>query len=106
MFLEDKTTFAPAVDNAGWRAVYRRAAAHIEKYGWFQGSPGEWCSRRCAAIAIRRELDDRSDALNDIGGPLIRYLGVINITEWNDAPERTKEQVIFALRDCADNFTP
>ena len=70
------------------------AADLIERHGWCQKV---WSidERRCVFQAIR-----------DVSGPSFgaaieffkRRLDVLNAVAWNDAPERTKEQVIAALR--------
>ena len=41
------------------------------------------------------------DAVDEAKAILRRRLGVENLAHWNDAPERTKEQVIAALKAAA-----
>jgi hypothetical protein len=55
---------------------------------------------RCVAGLFDFGLGDRAKQT------LASHLGVTNLADWNDAPERTKEQVIAALSAAALEATP
>ena len=80
--------------------VYRRARAYIEA-GWIQKHPTKLVGstmHRCASRAI--ETAAMSEGVVSIG-PLEHFRQTIcpdeAIWQWNDAPERTKEDVLSAL---------
>jgi hypothetical protein len=54
----------------------------------------------CILGAIRRVGGTGHDRWKAVGA-LCRSLGIENIAEWNDAPERTQEEVVAALRASA-----
>ncbi|MFE5334157.1 hypothetical protein ACFRCG_47965 [Embleya sp. NPDC056575] len=104
-------------------AVYRRAAEIIRENGWVQGwvydpqqaLPPERC-RVCLLGAVDLASGEdpgepwisREDELRDLG-PIVAVLGLTSrldrqhtrptqvIGPWNDAPERTVEQVLDVL---------
>jgi hypothetical protein len=86
---------------AVWQLKYLAAANDIERHGWVQGRLGaEAGGPRCLIGALLAV-----DVTDDEALPLVRYLGwrwrlIGTLVIWNDDPMRTKEQVIFALRDC------
>lgn len=87
-------------------AVLLEAAALIERDGWAQhiGFDPE-TGGRCALFAIR----DAHDALRPGEGDydsapsdLLRdHLGTRFVSTWNDAPGRTMDEVVAALRSAA-----
>lgn len=97
MFRDDKT-FAqpqqhPLPEKVGDN-VFARAAEIIEKRGWCQGGIGMHGKRVCAFWAIEFA-----------GGATMAHIRKMNaatgmsIAAWNDAPGRTKEEVIAVLRE-------
>jgi len=62
----------------------------------------------CARGAIRRVLDISTDEMHFLAREeakvlwrLLEYLGQRGVSNWNDYPGRTKEQVVAALRGAA-----
>lgn len=87
------------------REVLLKAAEHIERYGWLQGARGKTGQPCCAVGAINAvggcDRSSRDDAIET----LKRNIGLARpfaIQNWNDAPGRTKEDVIAALRGAAN----
>ena len=96
------------------KLVLRKGRKLIETCGWTQGEYRDNQGRMCALGSLRAasnalesqgELDDDSgtvyldavDALREvvnIGGDLRQYTP---IPDWNDAPDRTKDEVLNAL---------
>jgi len=94
----------PDLDEAG--KILVMAADHVERYGWCQlglAAPGIGNNNeRCALMAIWAQ-GNNNDAV-DAANRLARYLGFTErkqVVHWNDTPERTKEEVISALREAA-----
>lgn len=101
-----------------WRQILRAAAAHIRAHGHTKGCMRDWRGRTCArgaihtADSLRRYPDTpmpvpmstlpeavRADAeLTVFVAGHGRFSG---LTAWNDAPERTAEEVIAAMEACA-----
>jgi hypothetical protein len=86
---------------AAWQMKYFDAANDIARHGWLQGKLGEMGGPRCLIGAMLA-----AEVSNEEARHLMRYLGVSQghygyISLWNDDPRRTREQVVFALRDCA-----
>jgi hypothetical protein len=89
--------------------VLNRAADLIEENGWFQKDSFGRCL--CAAYAInqaRREgpypVSQEREALTT----LLAHLGIVEqfkpilrVVTWNDAPGRTQQEVVDALRGAA-----
>lgn len=101
------------------RDILLGAADYIEKHGWRQGGFGAWGGRLgpcCAAGAIgvmttgegvgacalgtaaKRQLAAMVTQRQDV--PLAECVPVI--ADWNDAPERTKDEVVAKLREAAE----
>lgn len=104
--------------------VLRAAADHIEKHGWTQHGPGVDGNRCCASVAIivvvdkafgvapssRSARDTKAQALF-VAAKLalmkhLRLSGGWAVPGWNDAPGRTAEEVIAALRGAASACAP
>ena len=91
----------PELDEAG--KILISAADHIEKHGW-------WCKKHGANKGIKACLmtsiwfSSNSNEAIKAADRVTHYLGFKNRAEavqWNDAPERTKKQVVSALREAA-----
>jgi hypothetical protein len=89
-------------------AVLHAAADHIERAGWAQ--PGrqykEGPCGACADVAInsytraKGKIKDSARELLAQALPAREFTGV-TIWGWNDAPERTKDEVVAKLRAVA-----
>ena len=84
--------------------VLDAAADYIEGYGWCQYKLEDGRGRACLMGALLRVWSDetiehRYAVLDRLAGLLGR--SVNSIALWNDAPGRTKEEVIAALRGAA-----
>jgi hypothetical protein len=73
-----------------------RTADLIEETGWIQDQFGSENLGYCLAGALRRvaPASEYYDARDEIH----KRIGTEHVTIWNDAPERTKEDVIAMLR--------
>ena len=88
--------------------VLAAARGLIEERGWvqglFRGPEGQICAREALNVAcdrsLRRHLFDRfsTGALRDVIGT--SFLGVCG---WNDAPGRTKQEVLAAFETAEAN---
>ena len=86
--------------------VLRRAADLIEKHGWWQdGRDGiSYPGKRCVMIAVSDACDENGDLdfrirdTENASQTIKEYLGITNVFHWNDAPERTAEEVVNVLR--------
>ena len=112
MYVEEKKLGETNIDNVGM--VLLEAADYIEWHGWCQDrveSPG---GAVCALGAICHATNDlvaqRLLAFSppNILARLKKVIGVARLDEswhdiqnWNDAPGRTKEEVVAALRGAA-----
>ena len=85
--------------------ILRDAADYLEAHKWAQGNG--FCDDRgvCVLGAVALGDVEVASRIHSVEDPTYRalkeYLGNHPVF-WNDAPERTKEQVVFALRGCAD----
>ena len=84
-----------------------RAKAYIEKYGWCSQGPYDGVGRICAANAIYNTCISEGSPVS----AYLRFLGVISgtklklikwdalfeITDWNDTPGRTLDEVYDAF---------
>ena len=80
----------------------------IERYGWWQSGKrgtGDNGAGRCATIALLDADPDNDRAFLAAVDAACKEIGVEwpysarALAIWNDAPERTKEEVIAALRN-------
>lgn len=86
------------------KEVFNKAAAYIEEKGWVQGR-GKTQDGVCCAFAIGHFAGDHDmtkyfthfKKVNNLAGE-----GNFGIGVWNDRPERTKEEVLAALRKAAE----
>ncbi len=83
--------------------ILMSAADYIEKHGW-------WCKGHGASPGIKTCLMTSiwtisyNDKAREAADRVTHYLGFEKREEavkWNDAPERTKEEVVSALREAA-----
>lgn len=89
------------------REVLLAAAALIERDGWTQGGDGRDGCRRCMQVALGDVCDvERSKSgvrlYISARDRLWAHLGITSGAQWNDAPERTADDVIAALRAAAE----
>lgn len=89
-------TYTPDLDEVG--QCLMDAADILRKHGWCQRALCDDVGRYCALGAISAA---GTNALNLTTGVLAKHLGIVWISEWNNAPERTAEEVIAALEDAA-----
>lgn len=89
--------------------VLRMAASIIRDRGWAQGHDS-YRSSPCAGLAIDEAARTLGVDALVAHGALSRFRGegpaaprdyVDRTIEWNDAPDRTREEVIDALERCA-----
>src|SRR6266436_3194052 len=87
------TTLDPTTD------VILGAIDYLETHGWHKGGRANGPAR-CVLGALREAAGARSHALNQAAERVRRANGItIDLPFWNDAQERTKEQVLDALRN-------
>lgn len=84
--------------------VLERAAHIIEQRGWIQ-KDSENCDGVCLTHALSMATEVSSVRYGAVTAPVCNTLGLphlgASLMVWNDAPERTKDEVIKALRDSA-----
>jgi hypothetical protein len=84
--------------------IYSRAADYIEDHGWIQHNLEDPSGRVCLWGALRRVtgwgLDSASELSELINREMCQELAD-STTRWNDAPGRSKEEVIAFLREQA-----
>ena len=93
------------------RDVRLRAAELIELRDWWQAPPGTHSGRGpdgqiCASVALSDAAEELAGGLNLLSESLFRKtrcevmteLRVSDLVGWNDARERTKAEVLAALR--------
>lgn len=95
--------------------VRHRAADLIERGDWWQatmntpggrGPRGQRCASVAlldAAVAVGRTWEDREWLLRMARAEVLRELraqggGAVTLADWNDTAERTKDEVLAALR--------
>jgi hypothetical protein len=90
----------PDLDEIG--KVFLRTADYIEEHGWCQHQLRDPKGRVCLAAAITKDMHNYDDggATINAWGLLKRSLGG-SAMKWNDAPERTKDEVIAKLKELA-----
>lgn len=103
----------PTKENNVGRMI-RHAANVLEDRTWVQGRFGTLGTSVCAMAAIeqshhtvpRRQLGNAIDIFNG----WLRINGLVGpsgtVVQWNDAPGRTKEEVISTMRRFADEMDP
>jgi hypothetical protein len=90
-------------------AVLVAAAARLEEHGWCQRQSRTGSGALCpiAAIAVAaagdKQLEDRAQHALEIW--VIWHSDAPSVARWNDAPERTKDEVLAALNAAALEVT-
>jgi hypothetical protein len=89
----------------------REAAEYICEHGWVQNILSSTDGRVCAIGAIRRIGGTGDERTYDAVDALCEYLdlpmatGILHpVAIWNDAPERSAEDVILAMKRCAEEI--
>ncbi len=104
----------PAVTEEPWRDLVRRAADLIEMHGLAKHTTRDADGRMCIRGALMVACgwpDDRGDLYwgfavaeaRDADLAIARHVGCQDLPYWNNVPERTKEEVVAALRAAAAN---
>lgn len=79
----------------------RAAKARIQKYGWVQGTYRDWRRGYCTTGAMywwrKSGHLDITEANAAAHHSLIAALGIDGIPAWNDAPDRTLQDVLQAF---------
>lgn len=87
--------------------ILLRAAELLEHDGWCQGYLRDDFGRMCASGAIGAAIEEMCpvdgdpDTWEDVACRVARHVGARMLTAWNDESERTKDEVIAALRQVA-----
>jgi hypothetical protein len=84
-----------------WRQVLLDAAARIERRGLAKGELLGCNGSLCTMGALQEAARNGFAALK-AAEKLRAFLKVQNIPNWNDARLRTKDEVVCALRECAN----
>lgn len=109
MFTETKKDGEAQTENR-WRMSLLRAAALLEQNGWCQGRTHDSKGRHCLYGAIWRAHYGDDPTTGPVPKSRWEWTEVFELmrkqvggdaAEWNDAPERNKEEVIAALRAAA-----
>lgn len=79
-----------------WRQVLLNAANQLESKGWCQNMVRDKEGRMCAVGAIANQSALYGEAIL----VLQKFVGG-SVVSWNNAPTRTKEEVVTAMRTCA-----
>ena len=90
------------------RGILLRSAELLEQNGWCQGAFMQ-SGRMCAAGAMMQaetEQDDHwtASGYHEAQIAMAETIGAVSIPFWNDAPERTAEDVILAFKRAAEQF--
>ncbi len=89
--------------------VARKAADLLERDGWCQGRLYSDDGERCllgVLIAVEQYLDtpDEVDEIDAVDEAIGCRVGTPFLAKWNDAPERTADEVIALLREVANEL--
>lgn len=103
--------------------ILREAADHLESVEWFQGSGGDTKGQGCSCIYLAiwdtatvymvQIPRERAARVAGMVNALCKHLNIkaaysdgetSALIAWNDSQERTKEEVVAALRTCADKL--
>jgi hypothetical protein len=79
----------------GTRGLRQRAVHVIEQRGWHQGALEELNGELCIVAAL---CATRLEGVEAAYHELVNELGSSQLSDWNDAAGRTKDEVIAALR--------
>ena len=96
MYLEEKKLGeTEIIDEVG--KILLEAADYIERHGWCQNVYQNGLGNACVMGALLQVVRTTSRDGKSLSR-LRKYLDVTSLENWNDAPDRTKEQVVEALR--------
>lgn len=95
-------------EKAALADVYERAAEYLEEYGWVQHSGGGEGDSACVAVSIYRVQCGQvslSDAFRFFADALeLKGDSCFDVYNWNDEPDRTKDEVINTLHALANQL--
>jgi hypothetical protein len=108
MYVEEKKPGETEIDEAG--KILLDAADYVERHGWcqneFQNGFGSVCIMGALLHVVQWPDHLQGRGITEILPRLTKYLGVTRLDNWNDAPGRTNEQVVAALRGAAQPRLP
>ncbi len=102
--LYNKEWEKPAVKLEPWQEHLLAAAQYIRDHGWCQRASYEWNNSACVMGALN---STKLPGMRNHGATATKFalfLGLPGnsfVAAWNDAPGRTKEEVIAALEAAA-----
>lgn len=102
MYLPNKTYTdkpVPVEPIEAWRKALLDAAEYIRVHGWCQHVHRNSSGNVCAIGALKEVAAPIVESAAHM--VMIRYLGSVPVSWWNDAPERTAEEVVEALLSAA-----
>ena len=70
----------------------------IARYGWVQGQSGNEIIGFCLSQALLR-CSESYEIYKTKQEKIEMILGFVILSSWNDAPERTKDEVLAVLRE-------
>jgi len=91
----------PPPTNAGVRATLLTAAGVLERCGWTQGQARSLTGALCIGAALAVAADGDEDAELHATVALAELVPWPSLVEWNDEPERTRDDVVGLLRFAA-----
>lgn len=77
------------------------AADRIEQHGWCQDTAMDYRGRMCVLGALSFAVDFSQAEYAAAVGKILRQTDAFEIAGWNDAPGRTKDEVVAMLREAA-----
>jgi hypothetical protein len=80
----------------------RRAAQEIRERGWLSGMNDENAGSVCAMAALGLASGDDAGVFVAARKLILDVTGSACVANWNDAPERTADEVIAALLKAAE----
>jgi hypothetical protein len=100
-----KPTISPVVELEPWRQWLLTAAEMIARYGHCKHAMYHEDGRMCLYGALQKAQPLFSNAsiyrITDALSKVTHVTSAHDLIAWNDRPERTKEEVINALREAA-----
>ena len=102
MLLDTQPYKVPAVEQPiePWQQLLLDAADLIDRQGWWNGKPQKSLSVHCIQTALFA-ASPRSSIACEAAVNFLNHIGGHGIVCWNDAPGRTKEEVLAAMRGAA-----
>jgi hypothetical protein len=116
MFVDEKWVGEVRTATEPWRTVLLESADYIERVGWCQRAELNENGQVCAIggvfysgeegyrlEAIYKEVITKfGEYINAYCGGSNMYGGPLDVALWNDRGGRTKEEVVSAMRACAN----